>query len=95
MGRRQQIHELQAAEAELASRRQLLRQSARQRVDYLRVLGPYWLIGGGFVAGFVTQRFGGLIGVTILESPLAMGLRLWPMLSAGFNTGLAASTSTA
>ena len=40
MGRKQQIRELQIAEAELASRRQQLQECTRQRIDYLRALGP-------------------------------------------------------
>ncbi|MDO8862275.1 hypothetical protein Q6D67_11225 [Haliea sp. E1-2-M8] len=91
MKRKQQIRELQFAEAELVARRQLLQQSAQQRLDQLRALGPYWLIGGGFVAGVLVQRADTLLSGSGVGTPLAIGLRLWPLLSSGMTAGLALS----
>ncbi len=91
MNRKQQIRELQIAEAELVARRQQLQQSARQRVDQLRALGPYWLIGGGLIAGVLVQRVEVVLSGSGFGATLATGLRLWPMLSSGMSAGLALS----
>ncbi|MEQ8800491.1 hypothetical protein [Haliea sp.] len=91
MGRKQQIRELQIAEAEVVLCRQQLQQCARQRIDHLRALGPYWLIGGGLVAGVVVQRGDALLGGHGAGSSLSLVLRLWSLLSAGLSSGLAAS----
>lgn len=91
MGRKQQIRELQMAEAELALQRQQLWRCARQRLDHLRALGPYWLIGGGLVAGVVVQRGDALLRGSGTGPSVSMALRLWSLLSAGFTSGLAAS----
>ncbi len=90
MKRRQQLRELEAAEAECAERRLALRQSAGARVDDLRYIHPGWLIAIGVASGAIVHQCAGAITRQGLGSSLlASAFRLGRFVSSAVVTGMA------
>ncbi|QIB66642.1 hypothetical protein [Kineobactrum salinum] len=95
MQRQQLIRELRAAEAALILERKALHDCVRSRVSVLRALHPVYLLGGGFLAGVVVQRAQALLLPGLgLGSAATLGLRLWPLLSSGWQMGMGGFGST-
>ncbi|TCO77567.1 hypothetical protein [Chromatocurvus halotolerans] len=77
MSRKQQLRELQSAEAVLEERRLKLHRAARSRRDHLQRVHPAWLLAVGFTTGVVTHRVGVWAGASgMVSSLLVSGLRL-------------------
>ncbi|MEQ9464667.1 MAG: hypothetical protein RJQ10_13480 [Haliea sp.] len=94
MGRGQHILELQIAEAELVSQRQLLQQRAARQIDHLRAQNPLWLIGSGFLAGVLVQQLDVLLGEVGTKSSLKIMAQFWPLLAARKTAVMASSCGT-
>lgn len=77
MSRKQQLRQLQSAEAVLEDRRLVLHRVARSRRDQLQRMHPAWLLAVGVTAGVVTHRLGVWAGASgMVSSLLVSGLRL-------------------
>lgn len=77
MSRKQQLRELQLAEAILETRHKRLQQVASSRLDHLRQLHPAWVVTAGFFAGVVTHRAGRwALRAGLASSLLGPGFRL-------------------
>lgn len=77
MSRKQQLRELQSAEAVLENRRLMLHGAVRSRHDHLQRVHPAWLLAVGFTAGVVTHRVSVWAGASgMVSSLLVSGLRL-------------------
>ena len=79
--RKQRIRELQAAESRLDTQWQQLQANGEGRVAYLRAAHPGWLVGGGFLTGFIVDRvFSASVRNPRASRVLRHGVRLWPLL---------------
>lgn len=89
MQRQQLIRDLRTAEAELVVEREALHVCVRSRVVVLRRVHPVCLVGGGFLAGVIVQRAQAWLMPGLgLGSAATLGLRLWPLVSGGWQTGM-------
>ena len=79
--RKQRIRELQAAESRLDTHWQQLQANGERRLAYLRAAHPGWLVGGGFLTGFIVDRlFLASVRNPRVSRVLRHGVRLWPLL---------------
>ena len=84
MARKEQVLEIQMLDATLVAQRAALENVGHRRMEYLRRVPSYWLVGGGAFAGALVQRAG---------SMAIAGLRLWPLISGTAGAGSAVSDS--
>lgn len=94
MARKEQVLEIQMLDAKLGAQRVALESVGHRRMEHLRKVPSYWLVGGGAFAGALVQRAGSMDNVVSKLGSMAIaGLRLWPLISGTAGAGSAVSDS--